>query len=128
MHNTRIAGRESRRDWSGPVKDPRDYIRIPRAREFVFSVPSSRFATQSSPNAKAPRPGKASGGRPPKFAWDDFWIEIVRIAELDGVPDRQELHRRMVEFVLNWPEQPEESEIRKRLSKLYKQEWMVRES
>jgi hypothetical protein len=57
------------------------------------------------------------GGRPPTDA-DDFWIEIVRIANTpDGLPeDETELKKRMLEF------QPERSEswVRGKLTKLWK--------
>jgi hypothetical protein len=61
------------------------------------------------------------GGRPPKYDWEAFHIEITRIALADGeLPDRAELHRRMSAWCGNrWAEQPEESELRKRMSRLY---------
>ena len=68
------------------------------------------------------------GGRPPKYDWEGFLIEITRIALIeDELPARQEMHRRMVEWcVINWPEQPEDSEIRKRLQRLYETKGMAR--
>jgi hypothetical protein len=64
---------------------------------------------------------KNKGGRPAKFTWDLFWIEIVRIALLDGeLPGQTEMQKRMLDWTAeNWPEEPQESEIRKRLSKLF---------
>jgi hypothetical protein len=67
---------------------------------------------------------KNAGGRSFKFDWDGFWVEIARIAELDGLPDRSSLRCHMIEFTSTWPEQPDESEIRKRLSLLYGQPWI----
>lgn len=63
------------------------------------------------------------GGRPPKYDWEGFLIEVLRKVVVDygsELPDRLELHRYMVEWCAeNWPEQPEESEIRKRLARIY---------
>jgi hypothetical protein len=56
------------------------------------------------------------GGRPPLDA-DDFWIEIVRLANLpDGLPDQHELVPHMLEF------SPDRSEnwVRGKLRKLYR--------
>jgi len=68
------------------------------------------------------RRGFSRGGRPPKYDWVGFHKEITRIALIEGeLPDRRELHRRMAEWCAdNWPEQPEDSEIRKRMDRLYR--------
>lgn len=61
-------------------------------------------------------------GRKPALPWDRFWFEIVRIADLDGLPERQaDLERQM----LNWFEQetggrPSESTVREPIGKLYR--------
>ena len=62
------------------------------------------------------------GGRPPKYDWDGFYIEILRKVIIDygtELPDRTVLHRQLVQWCSEWPEQPEESEIRKRLARIY---------
>ena len=32
------------------------------------------------------RPPKNKGGRPPEYDWDKMWAEIVRVADMDGLP------------------------------------------
>ena len=63
------------------------------------------------------------GGRPPKYDWEGFLIEVLRKVVVDygsELPDRLELHRYMVGWCTeNWLEQPEESEIRKRVARIY---------
>lgn len=74
-------------------------------------------AVQTAP-AAAP---KNLGGRPTKFAWDDFWVEIVRIAELDNLPPtRAELQRHMIDFCAErfGDNAPEERTIRDKLKKI----------
>lgn len=84
----------------------------------IFKSPSES-ATQSAAIIRAINSNR--GGRPPKYDWEGFHNEITRIALIEGeLPDRLELHRRMIEWCAkNWGEQPEESEIRKRLARLY---------
>jgi hypothetical protein len=69
----------------------------------------------------SPMPSRNLGGRPSKFDWEGYWIEIVKLANTpDGLPDRPKLRHHMQEFISNnWHAQPEESEIRKRLARLY---------
>lgn len=85
------------------------YVRVFRAR------------AARSDSVKPERPKTGRGGLPPKYDWEAFHIEITRIALTNGeLPDRSELHRRMIEWCIkHWPEQPEDSEIRKRLARLY---------
>jgi hypothetical protein len=65
-------------------------------------------------------PGKHPGGRRAKYDWDQFWSEIVRLADQHRLPPREDLHEHMVDWLsTKWPDQPDESEIRKRLSTLY---------
>jgi hypothetical protein len=41
---------------------------------------------------------KGKGGRKP-YPWDEFWLEIVRIANApDGLPARDELQERMIQW------------------------------
>jgi hypothetical protein len=61
--------------------------------------------------------------RLPKFNWDQFWVEIVRMAKLpDGLPeDRDELYRAVGDFcATKFGDPPGESTIRDKLAMLYK--------
>ena len=69
--------------------------------------------------ALVPVQKKNPGGRPLIHDWDAFWIEIIRIARMDELPDRPELQRQMLAWWRERPRRPEESEIRKRLRQLY---------
>jgi hypothetical protein len=67
---------------------------------------------------------KDKGGRPPKFDWRPFDIEIVRIANsADGLPEKSEnLVRRMIGFVDSpaWDQEPpHENTIRERVRQMY---------
>ena len=89
----------------------------------------SEASDQPMPNAiagqpvKEPQPpGSGGGGRPPKWDWDAFWVEICRIVYLDGVPSTQaEMVRKIQEwFVQQVDAVPADSEIKKRVSKLFR--------
>jgi hypothetical protein len=75
--------------------------------------------------ALSPAQKKNPGGRPRK--WDSFWIEIVRIAIVDGeLPSQDGMRERMREWVkTNFPDDDpdkspsHESQIRACLSMLY---------
>jgi hypothetical protein len=57
----------------------------------------------------------------PKFDWDPFWIEIVRMANTaDGLPeDREELHRYMTDFcAARFSDPPHATAIRDKLAML----------
>jgi hypothetical protein len=69
--------------------------------------------------AVVPVQKKNPGGRPLIHDWDAFWIEIIRIALIDELPDRPEMQRQMLAWWRERPRRPEESEIRKRLRQLY---------
>jgi hypothetical protein len=61
--------------------------------------------------------------RPPKFNWDQFWLEIVRMANTaDGLPeDRAELLRHMTDFcVTGFSDPPGAAVIRDKLAMLPK--------
>jgi hypothetical protein len=65
---------------------------------------------------------KNRGGRPPTFPWDEFFIEIIRRANMpDGLPETQaELEREMSEWCdQNWGDAPGESTIRGRIAAVY---------
>ena len=62
-------------------------------------------------------------GRPPKYNWDEFYVEIIRLANgIDGVPETQaELEATMAEWCQNnWGTEPAESTIRDKISPIYK--------
>jgi hypothetical protein len=64
---------------------------------------------------------KRRGGRPPKFEWDLFWCEVVRVADTpDGLPERIKLHKHMLEYCSKkWGDDaPADSTIREKLAKL----------
>jgi hypothetical protein len=80
------------------------------------------------PSSSLKTAGKHPGGRKP-LPWDDFWIELVLIANddglaetADGLPETQnELVQRMLMWCRDhWGEEPGESTIRQRISALYK--------
>jgi hypothetical protein len=63
------------------------------------------------------------GERVPKFNWDRFWVEIVRIANMtDGLPeDGEELYRCMADFcTTKFGDPPSETTIRDKLAMLYR--------
>jgi hypothetical protein len=80
-----------------------------------------QISRQLDHSLSSPVPRKSTGGRPTQHDWDNFWIEIVRRALVDGeLPDRRTLHRDMLDHIATaWPKQPDESEIRNRLARLY---------
>ena len=65
---------------------------------------------------------KNQGGRPAKYDWDGCYAEIVRIADIDGLPSVQ---NNLIEQLRNWfiaeiDDHPADSEIKKRVSAIYK--------
>jgi hypothetical protein len=62
------------------------------------------------------------GGRPPKYDWDAFWIEIAIYAALNNLEEghRSELQTHMMKWAAeHWADPPEDATIRGRLRKLY---------
>ncbi len=75
-----------------------------------------------SDDAAAPsRIARSRGGRPAEYDWDAFVIEIIRIADLDGLPEKQsELKERMLQWCEDtWGKQPAESSVKSRISHIY---------
>ncbi|WP_146201963.1 hypothetical protein [Teichococcus aestuarii] len=110
--------------WAGAENLPEPPTIVPQDRK-ALSVASSA-QTKSSPEASASAEPSAAtvpkGGRPAKWDWDAFWVEVVRLANTpDGLPETQaELHRIMMDWCMNsWNNTPADSEIRKRLSRVY---------
>jgi hypothetical protein len=61
------------------------------------------------------------GGRPAEYDWDTFVMEVIRRANLDGLPEKQaDLIREMlVWFQTIFGQEPAESAVKKRISKIY---------
>jgi len=64
----------------------------------------------------------STGGRPRKVGWDEFRIEVVRVANTpDGLPDEPELIKHMLEWVPeDWLNPPAENTMRAEISHLYR--------
>jgi hypothetical protein len=79
---------------------------------------------QSSPEAR----GKNRGGRRPKSAWHHVYMELIRIAELDGLKgrfkERGDCHKYVMEFCSRLEDPPNESAIRSLLQEVYDADWM----
>lgn len=88
----------------------------------VFAAWVSSRQAEGVEIRERPRETINKGGRPEKFSWDDFWIEICLIGNtLDGLPDRLELNKRMLGWVAEvWLDPPAESTVRNKIAKLYK--------
>lgn len=103
-------------------------LRFPTAK--VIEIwPGAGFAV-TKPTSLHDRPisrnQKNSGGRPPKWDWDEFWIEIALwAAQNDLVPEdlrRQELKRHIMQWFANRNpdgDTPSDSDVRRRLSALF---------
>jgi hypothetical protein len=60
------------------------------------------------------------GGRPPKWDWDAFWVELCALVHEEGVPATQaELVGKLHQWFIDQSDKaPAESEIKRRVSKL----------
>jgi hypothetical protein len=100
-----------------------------KAGDIVWLYHEPRLAR---PESAAPPPGpvekasvayprqKHKGGRPAKYDWEAFYIEVIRIADLDGVPPRHDLAKQMQQWTEDiWGEQPSPTVIREKLAKIY---------
>ena len=67
------------------------------------------------------RIARSRGGRPAEYDWDTFVIEIIRIADMDSLPEKQsELKERMLQWCEDtWGKQPAESSVKSRISNIY---------
>jgi hypothetical protein len=81
--------------------------------------PSFLFDTLLPSATEARVPNK--GGRPAEYDWDAFTIEVIRIADLDSLPETQsDLISRMLEWCeQTWGKQPAESSAKTRISRIY---------
>ena len=71
--------------------------------------------------AEAPDRPKSHGGRPPKWDWDAFNREMMRLANTpDGLPGRPTLMRHMLDWCAKqWADTPTESAVRAHIAKAY---------
>lgn len=65
---------------------------------------------------------RSGPGAPPRFAWDDFWIEACRRVHDDGLPATQ---AEMIRDLLDWfadegLDVPDRSTVKKRISRLWR--------
>jgi hypothetical protein len=83
---------------------------------------SQADAKEHSSAGKKSTQQKNRGGRPPKYDWEAFFVEITVRADLDSLPNTQaELERDMAEWCFDaWGEQPAESVIRDKISRIFK--------
>ncbi len=60
-------------------------------------------------------------GRPLEYDWNEFVVEIIRIADLDGLPEKQsELIKQMLYWCEGtWGRQPAESNVKTKISYIY---------
>ena len=75
---------------------------------------------QPNSDAEGPAPAKRRGAKP-KYAWDEFWREVVRVANTpDGLPQKQaDLESHMLRWCQrSWDDEPGLSTIREKLNKL----------
>ncbi len=89
---------------------------------FLFDTILPENEAGNTEATEPPAPSGSQGGRPPEYDWDAFIIEIIRIADLDALPDKQsELIERMLQWCEDtWGEQPSLSVAKERISKIYK--------
>jgi hypothetical protein len=76
--------------------------------------------------AAAPQPRKNQGGRPTKWNWDQFWIEVALWAAKNDLVD-EDSRPNLTNHIVNWfatnngGETPPDSSIRERIAKLFKE-------
>ncbi len=114
-------------DWEKLARaKPEDYgygLSRPGIRDTVLAqlfLPKADALDWISSRGKAVRPQ----GRPREYAWDDFFREVVLIANSpDGLPEMMaDLERQMQEWcATKWDQEPTESVIREKLSPIYAQ-------
>lgn len=85
---------------------------------------------QEPPSKNVPKiviGSKNPGGRPQKYDWDAFWIEIVRIADMDNLPqkiDGPQIDKARLTTIMktwcsrNWDEEPSDALIRNKIAKI----------
>jgi hypothetical protein len=75
----------------------------------------------SSQKKTTPTPTTAQRGRPEKYNWTEFYVEVIVRADLDNLPESQaELERSMADWCeQKWGIQPGDSTIREKISPIY---------
>ena len=93
-----------------------------RRNQRVFAAWISPRQTERTEKPEQLRRTVHKGGRPEKFRWDDFWIQVCRIANTpDGLPEQRDLTKNMLEWVSNeWRDPPADSTIRAKIATLYR--------
>lgn len=111
-------------DWMKPfMLGPVSVERIEKILQGEDAPPDETKAQVAHPPAtpKNSEHPKNRGGRPPKWDWDAFNAEVVRIANTpDGLPERRsDLMHKMLDWCSeHWGDAPAESVVRDRLSRL----------
>jgi hypothetical protein len=75
--------------------------------------------TAPAPPVQQTAPRRRRGGPPAKFDWHEFYREIITIAHLDGLPERDDLTQHMRDFVAGWSEVPGDSTLREKMAEIY---------
>ena len=88
----------------------------------VFAAWVSSGQPERAEKPEPPRRTVDKGGRRAKFHWDEFWVEVCRIANTpDGLPEQRELTKHMLEWASsNWPDSPDDSTVRAKIAALYR--------
>ena len=75
----------------------------------------------SDDSPEPPQIPRSRGGRPLEYDWDAFTIEIIRIADMDSLPEKQsELKEQLLQWCEDtWGKQPAESSVKSRISNIY---------
>jgi hypothetical protein len=99
--------RDARGDWQTPWEVRRDSILHWLQVQLELKLSANR---------------KGIGGRPTKWDWEEFWLEICRYVHVEGLPETQaDLVETMQQwFVDDQGNHPADSEIKKRISKVFK--------
>ncbi len=72
-------------------------------------------------NKHATAVSKNKGGRPAEYDWEEFYIEIIRIADGQGLPSKQsDLVKQISQWCSHhWGKEPADSSIKSRISRIY---------
>jgi hypothetical protein len=122
--------------WHGLLFERKQVLSLwPEGSADVANVPAESVAvgTTAASNGEEPPalpqsevemvddPAPRGVGRPVEYDWASLQAEIVRVADLDGLPAKQsELVERLLQWCENeWGRQPAESAIKARVSEIY---------
>jgi hypothetical protein len=134
----------------GPTKNlpPGFWTREVELQRGVYGEPPSRAWAMREPNENEywyfeiryddlqawlspEKPSAAGRGRPPKWDWEEFWIQTVLLADMpDGLPEKQSAFE---ENMAQWftdtvGDSPPQSQIREKAGKLYRAKKTFRSS